>query len=356
MITNIWTAPLFDPFPGITGRHAQTLIGNVLRSGRGITFNRRRIHTPDGDFIDLDFADVDGATWEDLGPKAPIALLLHGLEGSARRGYASESYRQLAARGIRPVGMNFRSCSGEVNRTARFYHAGATDDVITVYRQLDEWFSGVPKGIIGVSLGANMLLKLLGEWGDEAPESLRAGAAISPPFNLVAGSRRLLEPPGLWYSLRFLPTLKRKVRDKEPLLTGLIDVDRVLQARNLREFDEFGTAPLHGFRDADDYYQRTSSGQFLPGIRRPVLIIRAQDDPLMDPDEIPFEVVARNPHLLGFFPPQGGHVGFTSRGDASTLYFWSENQAARFLAHHLGAGGGDAFSLRGKVAGPSGLR
>lgn len=142
--------------------HAQTVLANSLRSTNGVAYRRVRLDTADGDFLDLDFASVPGI---ELDRRAPLVLLLHGLEGNARRSYASETYRQLARQGVRAVGMNFRSCSGELNRTNTLYHAGKTDDVALVVQWLDSVFPMAAKGMIGFSLGANMLLKYLGEQG-----------------------------------------------------------------------------------------------------------------------------------------------------------------------------------------------
>jgi predicted alpha/beta-fold hydrolase len=178
----------FTPAVGLANPHAQTLFAAAWKGQRGVSFQRTRIDTPDGDFIDMDLAVVAGV---DLPPDAPVALLLHGLEGSARRPYALTMYRQLAQRGIRAAGMNYRSCSGEINRTARSYHAGATDDVALAHAWLDSRFPSVAKGMVGVSLGGNMLLKYLGERGGEMSIRLRAAVAISPPFDLALGGEQL---------------------------------------------------------------------------------------------------------------------------------------------------------------------
>lgn len=320
----------FEPPRWLRGAHAQTIVTNLMRREGGIPFKRERIDTPDGDFIDLDYPQI---SWAQLTDRDPIVIHLHGLEGNARRGYACEAYRQLAMWGIRAVGMNYRSCSGEINRTPRFYHAGATDDIRLVYDHLEQKFPGVAKGMMGVSLGGNMLLKLLGEWGTAAPQSLKAAVAISPPFDMVASSRKFLKFPGTFYGRRFLRYLNRKVLAKREMLEPLIDVERVLESKTLVDFDEYGTAPLGGFAGAEDYYRRNGSGQFLPQIARPTLILRSQDDPLMDPADIPYELTRDHPYLRGMFPKFGGHVGFLN-GKGMDRY-WAEGQAARYLHTHF---------------------
>ena len=318
----------FQPSFGLANPHVQTLWDAVRPGSRGVRFQRERIDTPDGDFLDIDIAHVRG---HDLGDDAPVVMLLHGLEGSARRPYALETYRHLAAYGIRAVGMNYRSCSGEMNRTARFYHAGATDDVATAHDWLDGRFPGVAKGMIGVSLGGNMLLKYLGERREELEIRLRGAAAISPPFDLAMGSDNIIQSSARRYLPGFLRSLRAKVRAKEPMLNGQIDVPRTLAAATMRGFDEACTAPLHGFADADDYYARCSARRYLPGVRTPTLLLRAEDDPLIPASDIPHDLIALNPALTCGITAQGGHVGWIE-GRFFAHRRWAERQAARFLA------------------------
>ena len=196
--------PSFIPEPYRPSRfwlnpHAQTVLANSIRDMNGVSYRRIRLDTPDGDFLDLDFASIQGV---ELGPDAPLVLLLHGLEGNARRSYASETYRQLAHRGVRAVGMNFRSCSGEMNRTSKLYHAGKTDDVAHVIGWLDNLFPDAAKGLVGFSLGGNAMLKYLGERGKDTP--IRAAAAVSPPFDLARIARTFHFGSGRPYATRVM--------------------------------------------------------------------------------------------------------------------------------------------------------
>lgn len=322
----------FSPTPGLRNPHLQSILANGLRPKNGVNFRRQRLDTPDGDFVDLDFADVPGTSWADLGNEAPIVLLLHGLEGSARRGYAHETYKQLAQRGIRSVGLNFRSCSGEMNRTAHLYHAGATGDVALVMNWLNKQFPHVAKGMVGFSLGANVLLKYLGENGKGLDERVKTAVAISPPFDMVAGSKVFSYGTGKLYSRLFLRSLKEKTRAHASLIADKVDVDRVLNAKTVEGFDDALTAPLHGFNGAIDYYQRCRSGNFLPGIQVPTLLLRSLDDPFFA-DDAHWVRKANNPHLIPGFTKRGGHVGFME--GFTQRQFWAERQAARFLAFHL---------------------
>ncbi|MFL7837534.1 MAG: YheT family hydrolase [Candidatus Promineifilaceae bacterium] len=319
----------FNPSPLWRHPHVQTVLANTLRPTSGAAFHRLRLDTPDGDFLDLDFSSVDGVSLPD---SAPLVLLLHGLEGSARSSYAYEAYRQLAARGIRAVGMNFRSCSGEMNRTATLYHAGKTDDVDLVVNWLLENQPGVPLGMIGFSLGANMLLKYLGEKGSQS--AVRAAVAVSPPFDLGRTADTFEHGEGRLYGLRFMRDLQKKALLLAKRNGNALDIERILTVKSMREFDEAFTAPLHGFRDAEEYYALNSSGRFVRAIGVPTLVIRALDDPMFVHD-VPHAALAGNEHITPALTPYGGHVAFAEGRYPRKFRYWAERQAARYLAVHL---------------------
>ncbi|MEL6272132.1 MAG: alpha/beta fold hydrolase [Chloroflexota bacterium] len=321
----------FKPHPLLRNPHSQTVAGSQVRKLSGITFRRERIDLPDGDFVDIDFADVENATWEQLGAHKPIVMMIHGLEGNARSGPAQEIYRTLSRQGVRCVGMNLRSCSGELNRTGTLYHAGATADIAYVHELLLERYPDVPIGLVGISLGANMLLKYIGENGATMREKAVAAVAISPPFDMMKGAVVMDSRLGRLYTQTMLRPLKEKVRGLAPLLEDKVDLSLLDSANTFSEFDDLFTAPLHGFDGADDYYTRSSSQNFLPDIQIPTLLLRAVDDPFFDPTDIPHDIVQRNPYLYGGFPQHGGHVGFIE-GLPGNYRYWAERQAARFLA------------------------
>lgn len=318
----------FRPSPWLRGPHFQTLGGKLLRPSSPPPLERVRVDTPDGDFVDLDLAP-------DPGPDAPVVLILHGLEGSSRRAYVLHACRALLEKGVLPAGMNFRGCSGEPNRKARFYHSGETGDVRHVLGWLEQRFPGRSFGALGFSLGGNMLLKYLGEEGAEGSTKVDAAVTVSVPFDLAAGADRLEEGAmGSLYSHYFLRMLRRKLRQKEGLIPETVDVEEALEAPTLRTFDDAATAPLHGFRDAADYYRRSSSDEFLASVRVPTLLLQARDDPFLPESALPVEAIEANPHLVAGFTDQGGHVGFVE-GPPWAPRFWAEEEAARFLAHHL---------------------
>lgn len=303
------------------------MLSHLLRRTRGVQFQRRRLETADHDFVDVDLATVDryGWLWTALGDTAPLVLVLHGLEGSARRGYMVEMYRQLAQQGIRSMGLNFRSCSGEMNRTTMTYHAGFTADVTLVLDWLHAQFPDVPLGLVGFSLGANVTLKYMGEGG----QHVQAATAVSPPFDLAMGSAVLAGGSGRLYTPRLMHSLKEKMRLKEAQLRGHIDYDRLIATQTLYEFDELWQ-PINGFANAADYYAQCSSQQFLPHIDKPTLILRALDDPFFDPGDVPYETLSANPYLRPILTRHGGHVGFLDRHG-----FWAERTAASFLSQQL---------------------
>jgi len=314
----------FRPAWWLPGPHAQTIGARLLRSRTGIELRRERLELPDGDFVDLDWVVPDQT--------APLVLVLHGLEGSARSKYVLELHRQLAATGLASVGMNFRSCSGEPNRLPRLYHSGETEDLRHVLNLLRERYPGRALGAAGFSLGGNVLLKYLGEEGTRARGVLDAAAAVSVPFDLAAGASWIERGFSRVYLGFLVGKLRRKVRAKQRLLEARVDLDRVVRARTFWEFDNAGTAPLHGFRDAADYYRRSSSVGYLKAIRVPSLLVHSLDDPFLGAEGAAraLRIAEQSPHLDVALTELGGHVGFVS-GSPWRPVFWAERTVAEWL-------------------------
>jgi len=320
----------YHPSWWLPGRHLQTLAGKYLRRPDSFPMNRERIDTPDGDFLDLDFGP-------DPDPEAPLVLLLHGLEGFTQRPYMIQAAQSLASKGLAVVGLNFRSCSGEPNLRPRLYHSGETEDATHVLEFLKNRWPERPLGAIGFSLGGNVLMKLMGEREDGGAGLLGAAVGISVPYDLASGAVYLEKGAlGWFYARYFLRSLKEKVRAKEGLLSSILDLKKVYASRTLREFDDFGTGPLHGFENASDYYRESSCGQFLGRIRVPTLLFHARNDPFLPPRSIPHEVVAENPLLFPAFSRRGGHVGFLGGAVPGRPSFWTEDEGTRFLREILG--------------------
>jgi predicted alpha/beta-fold hydrolase len=302
----------------------QTIWGPLFRRGR-IRSRRERIATSDGDFVDLDWAD-------EAPPGSPLVLVLHGLEGSSQSHYAVGLMRQAVARGWRAVTLNFRSCSGELNRRLPFYHSGHTDDLDEVVALLTSRERGLRLGIVGVSLGGNVLLKWLGERGAEAP--VAGAVAISVPFDLASCARVLDRGPRCWvYTANFLRTMRTKVIDKaarDPEMARMVDLAELRRTRTFARYDRLVTAPLNGFADEHDYWRRASSGPYLARIRRPTLLVNALDDPIVPPGALP-RFADLPPAVHAEFPAHGGHAGFIE-GWPWRVRSWAERRALEFLA------------------------
>jgi len=306
------------------GRHLQTIWGPLFRRLGRPPLRRERWPTPDGDFLDLDWLEGD----------SPLVVILHGLEGSSDSHYARGLLQEAAQLGWRAMVLHFRSCSGELNRGRRLYHAGETSDLDWVIGRLIEQEPATPLGLVGVSLGGNVALKWLGERGEGAPRQVRGAATISTPFDLTACAQSLdrgVNRP--LYTARFLRSMKAKVRAKRRLYDGLVNVPAALRARTFAVYDRLATAPINGFADERDYWTRASSGPYLGLIRRPCLLINAANDPFIPAATLPTAAVAGSPWLEGAFLAEGGHVGFLEGpwGRRS----WAERRALAFLRRQL---------------------
>ena len=286
----------------LPGGHLQTIVA-ALAPAPCVAWSRERWETPDGDFIDLDWAG------QAANPGGPLLALFHGLEGSSDSPYARAIAAQALAYGWRCVVPHFRGCSGELNRLPRAYHSGDSAEIDWILRRLDA------RHAVGISLGGNALLKLLGEKG--AAMNLHKAVAVSAPLDLAAAGRAL--DAGLSreiYTRIFLKTLKKKTFAKLRQKTISVDALRLKNARTFWEFDDTVTAPLHGFLGADDYWARSSSGPWLARIRVPTLVLNARNDPFMPESvlealsnklrDIPSSVTLE-------FPRGGGHAGFSGR-------------------------------------------
>ena len=274
-----------------------------------MTYRRERWDTPDGDFIDLDWIRESGTVNRE---SSPLVVLFHGLEGSSRGHYALALMAALRDRGMRGVVVHFRGCSGEPNRLARAYHSGDAREIDWILRRLRGSHDG-PLFAAGISLGGNALLKWLGESGPAAEAVVDRAAAVSAPLDLMAAGDALGRGFNLVYARHFLATLKAKSIAKLERHPGLYDATRVRAARTLREFDDLVTAPLHGFRDTDDYWTRASSKPGLGSIRVPTLVVNARNDPFLPASALPGPADA-SPAVTLEQPADGGHVGFVSGG------------------------------------------
>jgi predicted alpha/beta-fold hydrolase len=292
---------VFAPPAWLAAGHLQTVYAATICPRPAVVYRRERLETADGDFVDLDWVDGDA--------RAPVVVLFHGLEGCSRSHYALAMMDAVRRRGWRGAVAHFRGCSGELNRLPRFYHSGDIDHVAFALRRVAEHSGGAPVFAAGVSLGGNALLKWLGEGAAGAAPVAAAG--ISVPLDLAAAGFHLEDGFNRLYTRYFLRRLKRKSLAKLALHPGIYSAAAVRASRTLHDFDDVVTAPLHGFRDADDYWQRASSKPTLGGIQVPTLVLNARDDPFLPAAALPQPDRVSRAVLLEF-PQHGGHAGFVS--------------------------------------------
>ncbi|MGE5465613.1 MAG: YheT family hydrolase [Methanocella sp.] len=300
-----------DAPPGVTpyraprwlpGGHAQTIYPVLFAPRPRVVYRRERWATPDGDFIDVDWA---GAASED----APLVALFHGLEGSSRSHYALSLMDAVINAGWRGVVVHFRGCSGEPNRLPRAYHSGDSAEIDWIVRRLAPIAPALH--VTGVSLGANALLRWLGERGGEAVGLVASAAAVSAPLDLMAAGNALDQGFNMVYTRHFLRTMRRKAIAKLARHPDIYRQDAVARACTLREFDNVVTAPLHGYRDTDDYWTRASSKPVLRHIAVPTLVLNARNDPFLPAGALPSRADTSSAVVLEQ-PEEGGHVGFVS--------------------------------------------
>ncbi len=307
----------------LPGGNAQT-IWPALMARRTVgprpAYRRERWTTPDGDFVDVDFLAQDTATGPPRGSSPrPLLVLFHGLEGSSRSHYA-EAFADVArARGWRFAVPHFRGCSGELNLGPRAYHSGDHEEIGWLVQRLARaggaadappGTPAAPVWAVGVSLGGNALLRWAAEAGSRAADLVAAVAAVSAPIDLAAGGAAIGRGFNRQvYNRMFLRSMVPKALAKLQQHPGLFDRDALLAARDLHAFDNVFTAPLHGFRDTDDYWQRASAKPLLPAIRVPALVLNALNDPFVPAASLPTpQQVGR--HVTLWQPAGGGHVGF----------------------------------------------
>ena len=307
----------------LRGPHLQTIVPSVLARRPAVAYRRERWDAPDGDFVDLDWLaspPPDGGRG--------LLVLFHGLEGSSDSHYARALMDEARARGFDALVVHFRGCGGEPNRLPRAYHSGDSDEADWVLRRLAARDPRRPLLAAGVSLGANVLLKWLGERGSAAG-FVSAAAAISPPQDLHAGAVALSRGFNRLYAESFLRSLRRKGVALHARHPGLVDVGRVAACRDFFEFDDAFTAPLHGFGGALDYWSRSSCRQFLPGITVPTLVVNALNDPFMPASALARpDQVSRAVRLE--YPAEGGHVGFATGGPPGRLDWLPRRMFAHF--------------------------
>lgn len=311
----------FRPAWWLKSPHLQTLWPVFFRKRPQLDLQHERVELADGDFIDI-------ASYPR--PDSPLVMIIHGLEGSLHSHYAQTLMLALHKAGFASIFMHLRGCSGTPNRHASSYHSGRTADVAEVLAHLRNT-GRMPDAAVGFSLGGNLILKYAGETSTES--GLRTIVAVSVPFQLEECARKLEHGFAVVYGQYLTNNLKRSYRNKFRQMQSPLQVD-ASTIRTLFEFDERITAPLNGFTGAQDYYARSSSGQFIQHIRTPTLIIHAQDDPFMYPSTAPSEDMLSDSVTLEL-TTHGGHVGFVSGNAPWQVEYWLEQRITQWLREKL---------------------
>jgi uncharacterized protein len=309
----------------LPGGHAQTIYGALFARCAQVEYRRTQWDTPDGDFIELD--------WVDGPAQAPLVVLFHGLEGSSRSHYARSLMHAVLTRGWRGVVAHFRGCGGRPNRLPRAYHSGDFREVHWILERLAPGAGAAPNFAVGISLGGNALLKWLGSEGAAAARLLAAASAVSAPVDLAVAGHGLGRGFNRVYTWHFLRSLRPKSLEKLAQYPDLYDARKVARARDLYQFDGLVTAPLHGFENADDYWNRASSRPDLRYIELPTLLIHAWNDPFLSGRCLPRsdEVSA---HVKLEYPDAGGHAAFVT-GPFPGRLEWLPERLLEFFDSHL---------------------
>ena len=323
----------FKPAWWLNNAHLQTLYPALLRkTPPPSNLRRERLITPDNDFIDIDWCG-DG--------QEPLIILLHGLTGSSQSGYIKGLQSALLQQGFRTAALNFRGCGGELNYSARCYHSGETEDIHFLYQTLRQREPTTPFAVVGFSLGGNVLLKWLGEQGNNV--SIFAAIAVSVPLVLSTCATKLDNGFSRIYRKKLLSELKDFVKAKQLYLQklGLLQeankIEQLGDLTNIKSFwqyDDQVVAKLHGFKNVRDYYQRSSSRQFLKSIMIATLLIQDFDDPFMTEEVLPaLEELSSSIYLE--ITKGGGHLGFVGGNMPFKPDYWLEQRIPEFLKQHL---------------------
>jgi predicted alpha/beta-fold hydrolase len=310
----------YKPAWYLFGRHLDTIFPSATRKVPG-NYTRTRFELPDGDFVDLDWMrDAEGA-------RDQLVIISHGLEGNSNRQYSKGMARYFFNHGWDALAWNCRSCGGELNRLARFYHHGDTEDLDAVVREAVRLkYKSII--LIGFSMGGSFGLKYLGERGSHLPTEVKGGVSFSVPCDLAAGGRVLDEPGLSFYRNRFMRKLKKKLTEKSKLFPSQIDMAKVNALLTFEDFNNCITAPLHGFGSSADFYKQSSCLPWLDKIAVPTLLVNAANDPLLTPECYPVEIAEKSEKLYLEIPKRGGHVGFALAGKEEN---WMEVRAWEFV-------------------------
>ena len=301
--------------------HYSTIVPGLFRDYQPPYFQRERLELDDGDFLDLD--------WLKQKERNKLLILSHGLEGNSRRPYITATADYFYRRGFSSLAWNQRGCSGEMNRTLRFYHHGVYDDLARVVRYaLQSGFEEIY--LIGFSMGAAVSFNYLGHTKMLDPR-VKGAVGVSTPLDIVASAEFINQGFNKVYVQNFLGTLKEKVKAKAVQFPELPNLDKLDEINDFTSFDNYFTAPIHGFKNGDDYYYQTSPLRVIDQIDRPILAINALNDPMLGESCYPYHVAEEHRYFYLETPKYGGHCGFPLK---NSPYSWAEKRAYQFFSDH----------------------
>ena len=299
--------------------HTNTIVSGLFRKSPKVRMKRNMIRTTDDDIVLVDrLAKGNGK----------LAVLCHGLEGSSQSSYIQSMAYSLYQEGYDILALNFRSCGGVMNRQLRMYHSGETGDLHMALKYYQDPYHAI--ALVGFSLGGNVILKYLGENPSRVHHKVRAAVAISAPIDLAGSSKQIDRKENYLYREMFLRSLSKKVRAKSKQFPNQVDVKKLGDVKSLYDFDNYFTAPVHGFKDANDYYRKASSNQFLFDIALPTMLMNAKDDPFLSDSCYPEKLAKFSDSLFLQTPDYGGHVGFKNPGSLD----YHVEEAISFLKVH----------------------
>jgi predicted alpha/beta-fold hydrolase len=298
--------------------HIQTIVPSIFRKPFPPFYKRERIETIDNDFVDLDWSVINSKK---------LAIISHGLEGNSNRAYVTGMVNALNKNGWDTIALNFRGCSGEPNKLIQSYHSGFTDDLALTIRHAKEKQRYDEIALVGFSIGGNITLVYLGR--DTVDPIVKKACVISVPCDLKGSSERLAQPINTLYMKRFLRMFHEKIQAKMAFMPEQINDINYKEIKNFKQFDDKYTAPIHGFKNALDYWKKCNSLQFIPNIKIPTLILSAKNDPFLSDSCYPIKESEENENITLEMPESGGHVGFIQFNKEKI--YWSEKRTLKFL-------------------------
>ncbi|MFI5389862.1 MAG: YheT family hydrolase [Bacteriovoracales bacterium] len=310
--------------PGfLANGHLQTIYPFLFRRIKGVTYKRERIATPDEDFLDLD--------WSKLQSSDSLLILSHGLEGSSKRNYILGMVKLFNQNKIDCLAWNYRSCSGDMNKKKIFYHHGMIEDLETVIQHVLALKKYKKIFLVGFSLGGNITCNYLGKKGKNLPQEIKGASVFSTPFDLFSATKFFHKRKfNKVYIYRFLRSLKKKIMMRDELLVDLkLNEFKIRKIKDFHQWDELITAPLHGFKNKNEYYKKSCSKTILGKIKIPTLLVNAKNDPFLGPGCFPIQEALENPNIFLEIPEGGGHCGFTSFENKP--FYWSEIRTLDFF-------------------------